>query len=95
MEGAIIIIITTMTTTTATITITTRIVIGSVWGKGWLLGELPASHSWEAPNIFLVSLPESGSGFERHPWHLVGQFNVLPSRGRGLSAFLSGEHPRS
>lgn len=53
MEGAIIIIITTMTTITATITITTHIVIGSVWGKGWLLGELPASHSWGHPTFFL------------------------------------------
>lgn len=79
MEGAII-IITTTTTIMATITITTTtcIVIGSVCGKGLLLAELPASHSWEAPNIFLVSLPESGSGFERHPRHLIGQFNILP-----------------
>ena len=79
MEGAII-IITTTTTIKATITIptTTCIVIASVCGKELLLGELPASHSWEAPNIFLVSLSESDSGFERHPRHLVGQFNVLP-----------------
>lgn len=79
MEGAIIIITTTMTIkATITITTTTRIVIGSVCGKELFLGELPASHSWEAPNIFLVSLPKSDSGFERHPRHLVGQFNVLP-----------------
>ena len=44
--------------------------------KGWLQGELPASHSWEAPNVFIVSLPKSGSGFERLPRHPAGWFNV-------------------
>ena len=64
-------------------------------GEGVAPGRTASFSFLGAPNIFLVSLPESGSGFERHLRHLVGQFNVLPWRGRGLSAFLSGEHPRS
>lgn len=39
-------------------------------------GRMPASHSWEAPNIFIVSLPKSGPWFERHPRHPAGWFNV-------------------
>lgn len=63
---------------TITITTTTRIVIGSVCGRGgsWENCQLliPGKH----PTFFLFLPPSQVLGLKDTSKHLVGQFNVLP-----------------